>query len=102
MFEKIGCDVLKLQRVAIGRLRLASLKPREFVYLNDVALERIFLPDEPDQVKLLKRGQTGKKQTSAKRSAGPHQKMSKTGYVGGVRVAKGKGLRRKLTLDDVD
>jgi 23S rRNA pseudouridine2605 synthase len=54
MFEKIGYDVLKLQRVAIGRLRLGSLKRGELVFLNEVAAERVFLPDEPDEVRLKK------------------------------------------------
>jgi 23S rRNA pseudouridine2605 synthase len=39
MFEKVGFDVIKLQRVAIGRLRLGALRPGELVFLNDIALE---------------------------------------------------------------
>ena len=54
MFAKIGCDVLKLQRVAIGRLRLGQLARGEMVFLNDVAANRVFLSDEPDSVKRLK------------------------------------------------
>lgn len=54
MFEKIGYDVLKLQRVAIGRLRLGNLKKGEVVFLNEAAAERVFLPDEPDQIKAKK------------------------------------------------
>jgi 23S rRNA pseudouridine2605 synthase len=46
MFEKIGFDVMKLQRVAIGRLKLpASLKRGEFQLLTPKDLERIFIPD---------------------------------------------------------
>ena len=51
MFEKIGFDVLKLQRVAIGRLRLGNLDRGELVYLNEVAADRVFMPDLPDEVK---------------------------------------------------
>lgn len=51
MFEKIGFDVLKLQRVAIGRLRLGNLERGELVYLNDVAAERVFQQDMPEMVK---------------------------------------------------
>lgn len=51
MFAKVGFDVLRLQRVAIGRLRLGALKTGELVYLNDVAIERVFLTDDPDEVK---------------------------------------------------
>jgi len=43
MFEKIGFDVLKLQRVAVGRLRMpASLKRGEYVFLTEDGVERIF------------------------------------------------------------
>lgn len=50
MFEKIGFDVLKLQRVAIGRLRLGNLERGDLVFLNDVAAERVFMADVPEQV----------------------------------------------------
>ncbi len=54
MFEKIGFDVMKLQRVAIGRLRLGNLKRGDLVFLNDAAAERVFLPDEPEEVRMKK------------------------------------------------
>ncbi len=47
MFAKIGFDVLRLQRIAIGKLRIGALQKGELVYLNDAALERIFSPDLP-------------------------------------------------------
>lgn len=50
MFEKIGFDVLKLQRVAIGRLRLGSLERGQLVFLNDVAAERVFMADTPEKI----------------------------------------------------
>lgn len=42
MFEKIGTDVIKLQRVAIGQLRLGKLKKGEFKVLNDADIAKIF------------------------------------------------------------
>jgi 23S rRNA pseudouridine2605 synthase len=54
MFEKIGYDVMKLQRVAIGRLRIGAVDRGELVFLNDAAIERVFLPDAPDELKLKK------------------------------------------------
>ncbi len=43
MFEKIGFDVLKLQRVAIGRLRMpGSLKRGEYVFLTEAGVKKIF------------------------------------------------------------
>lgn len=66
MFEKVGFDVLKLQRVAIGRLRLGALKPGELVFLNDIAVNRVFLADTPDDVKAKKTYQN-RTATSAKK-----------------------------------
>lgn len=51
MFEKIGFDVLKLQRVAIGRLRIGNLERGELVYLNKIAAERVFIPDVVEDLK---------------------------------------------------
>ena len=76
MFEKIGFDVLKLQRVAIGRLRLGSLERGQMVFLNEVAAERVFMADMPE-VLVEKKSykdrkpsskQQSKKQVSSKRS----------------------------------
>jgi 23S rRNA pseudouridine2605 synthase len=44
MFEKIGFDVLKLQRVAIGRLKLSGLPRGEWAMLAPDEVERIFAP----------------------------------------------------------
>lgn len=74
MFAKIGFDVLKLQRVAIGRLRLGQLERGQKVYLNDVAAERVFLADLPDEVSA-KKTYAGRK-TSEKRK--PKEKPKKT------------------------
>lgn len=42
MFEKIGFDVMKLQRVAIGRLRIGTLKRGEYAFLTPMGVEKIF------------------------------------------------------------
>jgi len=49
MFKKIGFDVMKLQRVAIGKLRLGTLERGAFVYLNEAAAERVFMQDLPTE-----------------------------------------------------
>jgi 23S rRNA pseudouridine2605 synthase len=47
MFEKLGFDVLKLQRVAIGRLKIGSLERGEIADLSDLDLKKIFeMPKE--------------------------------------------------------
>jgi 23S rRNA pseudouridine2605 synthase len=51
MFFKIGFDVIKLQRVAIGRLKIGNLQRGEVAFLNEAALERIFMPDDPEELK---------------------------------------------------
>jgi 23S rRNA pseudouridine2605 synthase len=79
MFEKIGFDVLKLQRVAIGRLRIGNVERGELVFLNDAAVERVFLPDAPDEVKLKKtyKGrQAAQKKTTIAKSFGAKKKSS--------------------------
>lgn len=50
MFKKIGFDVMKLQRVAIGKLRLGALETGEYQYINEAARDRIFMPDLPSEV----------------------------------------------------
>lgn len=52
MFEKIGFDVMKLQRVAIGRLKLGALVRGELAFLHESLLERVFMADEPDKAKV--------------------------------------------------
>lgn len=73
MFAKIGLDVLKLQRVAIGRLGIGSVKRGELVYLNDAAVDRIFQEDAPDKLKAKKsykgRSASAKKPRVSKKSA---------------------------------
>jgi len=50
MFEKIGYDVLKLQRIAIGRLKLGALPRGEWTELKDDQIKKIFLPDLPEDL----------------------------------------------------
>ncbi|AGH96264.1 pseudouridine synthase [Pseudobdellovibrio exovorus] len=49
MFKKIGYDVLKLHRVAIGKLRIGQLGRGEMVFLNEAAASRVFLQDLPEE-----------------------------------------------------
>ncbi len=74
MFLKIGMDVIKLQRVAIGRLRLGALKRGELVFLNDVAAQRVFMADEPENVKFKKSYKNAKTKSTkqAPRNAKKH------------------------------
>jgi 23S rRNA pseudouridine2605 synthase len=49
MFEKIGFDVMKLQRVAIGRLRMpSSLERGKYVFLTELGIQKIFQRDPLD------------------------------------------------------
>lgn len=76
MFEKIGFDVMKLQRVAIGRLRIGSVPRGELVFLNDAAIERVFLPDTPEEVKL-KKTYKGRQASSKKTPTGAKKSPKK-------------------------
>lgn len=69
MFEKIGFDVMKLQRVAIGRLRLGTLKRGEYVFLTTKGLEKIFQmepSDAPVKAKAAAAAKPGAPRTAAK------------------------------------
>lgn len=57
MFNKIGFDVKKLKRVAIGQLTLGSLNKGEYAFLDTGALNRIFRKRKDDAE--LKRIRTG-------------------------------------------
>ena len=45
MFEKIGFDVMKLQRIAIGRLKMGGLARGEWAMLTSEEVEKIFAAD---------------------------------------------------------
>tara|TARA_B110001454_G_scaffold219111_1_gene250068 strand:+ start:79160 stop:80068 length:909 start_codon:yes stop_codon:yes gene_type:complete len=51
MFEKIGYDVLKLQRIAIGQLKLGHLERGELTYLDETDLKKVFIKDLPADAK---------------------------------------------------
>lgn len=79
MFEKIGFDVLKLQRVAIGMLRMpTSLKRGEYVFLTEAGLRKIFeaqgegirprrVPDRKSSPKTEARAVSSRKNSDRKR-----------------------------------
>lgn len=75
MFAKIGFDVLKLQRVAIGRLRLGQLQTGDLVFLNEAAAERVFLTDDPTQLKA-KRSYQGKAASTKRSPKRPSKRLS--------------------------
>jgi 23S rRNA pseudouridine2605 synthase len=50
MFKKIGFDVIKLQRVAIGKLRIGQLDRGQMLFLNEAATLRVFMPDLPEDI----------------------------------------------------
>ncbi len=63
MFEKIGFDVMKLQRIAIGKLKMGGLARGEWVLLGPEEIEKIF---QRDTDRLLSGGR------AVKRESGKH------------------------------
>ena len=63
MFEKINNDVLKLQRVAIGCLKLGKLKRGQWEILEDADVKKIFVADNIEMIH------------EKKRLKGPQQKV---------------------------
>ncbi len=49
MIEKINNDVIKLQRIAIGRFGLGTLERGELAYINEQSLSKLFQPDLPKE-----------------------------------------------------
>lgn len=47
MFEKIGYDVKKLKRIAIGRLEIGPLKKGGFLFLGPKGVQEALMPDWP-------------------------------------------------------
>jgi 23S rRNA pseudouridine2605 synthase len=55
MFEKIGHDVLKLQRISIGSLELGNLQRGDFQLLTETQYKKIFIdPDRKPKKKRMK------------------------------------------------
>lgn len=68
MLLKIGYDVIKLQRIAIGRLRLGALKKGEIVFLGEDAVRQIFVNTLKESAEALSES-TIARESSAPRSA---------------------------------
>ncbi|HVK62434.1 MAG TPA: pseudouridine synthase [Bdellovibrionales bacterium] len=67
MFEKIGFDVMKLQRVSIGQLKMpSSLKRGEFVFLTEKGIAKIFERDKRDLPPLKRPGSDKRNPHAAK------------------------------------
>lgn len=67
MFAKVGFDVKKLKRVAIGQLTLGPLQKGEYAFLDEGSLQRIFRKRRPVEAvqkrKVRQRGQRSTKHT---------------------------------------
>jgi len=82
MFEKIGFDVKKLKRVAIGALPLGRIPKGMHAYINEVGLQKIF--ETPKWIEGPKAKGAGSskpgrgKKSSSRRTGGPAAKRKKT------------------------
>jgi len=77
MLEKIGFDVLKLQRIAIGQLKMpTTLERGEFVFLTEMGLKKIFEQDKKELPKE-KRPRSAKAEARDKASRTPGATKSK-------------------------
>lgn len=72
MFEKIGYDVMKLQRVAIGQLKIGKLDRGELTYLDETDLKKVFIKDLPTDTKPRINAKTNVKGKPAKPAPGKH------------------------------
>lgn len=86
MFEKIGFDVMKLQRIAIGRLKMGGLARGEWALLTPEEVEKIFHQDES----LLRR--PGER-PGAKTRKGSRKNFSRRGPKSAKALARDKSSR---------
>jgi len=86
MFEKIGFDVMKLQRIAIGRLKMGGLARGEWALLTPEEVEKIFHQDES----LLRR--PGER-PGAKNRKGSRKNFSRRGPKSAKALARDKSSR---------
>lgn len=86
MFEKIGFDVMKLQRIAIGRLKMGGLARGEWALLTPEEAEKIFHQDES----LLRR--PGER-PGAKNRKGSRKNFSRRGPKSAKALARDKSSR---------
>ncbi len=86
MFEKIGFDVMKLQRIAIGRLKMGGLARGEWALLTPEEVEKIFHQDES----LLRR--PGER-PGAKNRNGSRKNFSRRGPKSAKALARDKSSR---------
>ncbi len=77
MFEKIGFDVLKLQRIAIGQLKMpTTLERGEFVFLTEMGLKKIFEQEKKEEAVHEKRPRSAKSAARDKASREPGAKKA--------------------------
>lgn len=77
MFAKIGFDVLKLQRIAIGQLKMpTTLERGEFIFLTEMGLKKIFEQEKKEKAAVRTRVRSAKTESRDKASRGP--KAAKT------------------------
>ena len=84
MFEKLGFDVMKLQRVAIGRLRLGNLDRGQYMELNQMDIAKIFEPD-PATIPLEERAKKFSRSISKRGPGGAMNRDSGGPRKGGAR-----------------
>lgn len=89
MFEKIGFDVLKLQRVSVGTLRLGNLERGQLVFMNEEMAAKVFTPDDPDALE---------KKLGEKKLVAHSKSAKRTGLKGKPRSTK-RDYQPKATLD---
>ena len=102
MFEKIGYDVLKLQRVAIGRLRMGALKRGEYVFLTPRGVDKIFERDPVEasatgRDPAVRRAGGGKAKGIVRTPGPPRGKPTHKGAVRSTKRSSTPGAARKAS-----
>lgn len=91
MFQKIGYDVKKLKRTAIGQLTLGPLKKGQHAFLDEGGIRRVF---QQSKLLLYQAGETsGQKRRTTSRPSDPRKKK-KAGFQSGRKSPRRKSRHR--------
>lgn len=94
MFQKIGYDVKKLRRVAIGQLTLGNLQKGEYAFLDTLGISRIFKKRREEAVAARKAAGSGRGPSG---KGGAVKGPAGSGSVGSTKLRRGKPVRNKAS-----
>ncbi len=99
MFQKIGYDVKKLKRTAIGQLTLGPLKKGEYAFLDEGGIRRVF---RQSKLILFEAGETKGQKMALKQKSGASARSKKSSGSGRSSSRPSRKAPRRRTRHSAD